>query len=290
MDHGQLNQHLIPLQSKQTSVGYTYINKGDSLDNLLRQWMRANLQEADNVANTGHMSINQIMLADFKDGKRDEYLGAPYWVYENNNMAYREALPDEPVEDESSDESIQTVILDDHFFEEEHHNCNQQSQLRFRSVAPPPPRPMTPPLIPFGHVVTCAGRIVNPPECYGFGNPGPKVPTRNAPPWPPTSDNQPLEGLEGCQWANLSVLLIDEPMYYRQAKVSPQWWDGKKPMDDELKSLKEKDVSDEIPEPVGRKIVANRRVFKAKGNAQGEVEHYQAQIVATGFAQTLGQD
>jgi len=61
-------------------------------------------------------------------------------------------------------------------------------------------------------------------------------------------------------------------------------------MEAELKSLKENDVWDVIPKPVGRKIVASRWVFEAKGNAQGEVERYKARLVAKGFSQILGQD
>jgi len=72
--------------------------------------------------------------------------------------------------------------------------------------------------------------------------------------------------------------------------VSPQWSDWKKAMDEELKSLKENDVWDVIPKPAGRKIVASGRVYKAKGNAQGEVEQYKAWLVAKGFSQILGQD
>jgi hypothetical protein len=99
---------------------------------------------------------------------------------------------------------------------------------------------------------------------------------RDAPPRPPEPDNQPLEGLEGSQWANLSVLLIAEPKSYQQAKVSPQWSDWKKAMDDELNSLKENDVWDVIPKPVGRKIVASSWVVQSKENAQGEVKRYKA--------------
>jgi len=36
------------------------------------------------------------MRADFLDGKREEYLGTPYWVYDANDMAYRESLPQQP--------------------------------------------------------------------------------------------------------------------------------------------------------------------------------------------------
>jgi len=276
--------------STQMTLDYTYTNGGEGRDDLWRQWMRENPQEADNMFDNGHPTVDQIILADFKAGKRDEYLGAPYWVYDDNDMAYRETLPEQPVEDDiqSFDGSEYIAIPNDHFLEEEEHqNPDQQSQLPMGHVGLPPSQPMTPPPIPFGQVVTRGGRVVKPPDRYGFGNDATML---DVPSRPPTPDNQPLEGLEESQWANLSVLLIEQPKSYRQAKVSPQWSDWKKAMDDELKSLKENDVWDVIPKPVGRKIVASRWVFKAKGNAQGEVERYKARLIAKGFSQILGQD
>ena len=148
---------------------------------------------------------------------------------------------------------------------------------------------MTPPPIPLGQVVTRAGRIVNTPECYGFEYYAPEGSMQDAPPRPPTPEPQPLEGIEGSQLANLSVLTVEEPKSYRQAKVSPQWSDWKKAMDEELKSPKENDVWDVIPKPAGRKIVASRWVYKAKGNAQGEVEWYKALLLAKGLSQILRQ-
>jgi len=70
------------------------------------------------------------MREDFLDGKRDRYLGAPYWVYNVNNMAHRESLPQQPEQSnqrglieeldriEVFDEYIQTVVPADHFMEE----------------------------------------------------------------------------------------------------------------------------------------------------------------------------
>jgi len=58
--------------------------------------------------------------------------------------------------------------------------------------------------------------------------------------------------------------------------VSPQWSDWNKAMDEELKSLEENDDWDVIPKPRGRKIVASRWAFKAKGNAHGQIEQYKA--------------
>jgi len=96
--------------------------------------MDKNPQEANNLFDDGHPTINRLMLAGFEKGKRDGYLGAPYWVYDANNMAYREALPDQPndgvlIEEleriDEFDESIRTVVPADHFLEEEHQQSIQ---------------------------------------------------------------------------------------------------------------------------------------------------------------------
>jgi len=123
--------------------------------------MRGNPQEAHNMFNNGHEFICRVLLVDFRDGKREEYLGALYWVYDNNDMAYHEILHVEPGEDniQSFNRSVRTTIPDYHIFKEEHPNSDQQSQLPLGSVGLPPPRPMMPPPIPFGQVVTSAGRV-----------------------------------------------------------------------------------------------------------------------------------
>jgi len=115
-------QPLTPLQSKQTSLDYTYINKGDSSNDLWRQWIRENPQEANDQFNNGHPTIYRLIMADYESGKQDEYLGAPYWVYDDNNIAYRNTLPNQSVEDNigSFDGSVRTGTPDDHFFQEEH--------------------------------------------------------------------------------------------------------------------------------------------------------------------------
>jgi len=217
-------------------------------------------------------------------------------------MAYRDALPQQPeqpndrglIEElekiDEFDESISTVVPADHFLQEERQLSNQRSQLRLRRPPPSPQPPMTPPQIPFGQVVTRAGRVVNLPERYGFEGDAPEASMRGASPRPPTPEPQPLEGIEGHQWANSSVLNVEEHKSYRPARVSPQSSDWKKTMDEKLKSLNENDVWDVIPKPVGRMIVASRWVYKAKGNAQGELKWYKAWLVAKGFSQILGQD
>jgi len=90
--------------------------------------MKENHQEAINMFDNHYPTIDRLIMPDFRAGKRDEYRGAPYWVYHDNDEAFREALPVEPIEDniQSFDGSVHTAIPDDHFFEEEEHqNPNQ---------------------------------------------------------------------------------------------------------------------------------------------------------------------
>jgi len=51
-------QPLTSLKSIQTSIDYIYTNKGESLDDLLRQWMEENPQEANDQFDNGHPTIN----------------------------------------------------------------------------------------------------------------------------------------------------------------------------------------------------------------------------------------
>ena len=148
------------------------------------------------------------MQADSKEEKRDGYLGAPYWVYDANDMAYREHLSQQPEQSnerisieeldriEEFDESIRTVVPADPFVEDEHQQSNQQSQLPLGRPPPAAPRPVTPPPVPIGQVVTRAGRVVNPPELYGFEGYAPEANMRDAPPRPPTPEPQPLDGIK----------------------------------------------------------------------------------------------
>ena len=224
----RIDQILTPLQrnTPSTSVEYTYNNKGKRSDSMWRQWMDENHQEANDLVDNGHPTIARLMPADFEEGKRDGYLGAPYWVYDADDMAYQEALPQQPElpneriiigeldRIEKFDESIRMVVPADHFLEAEHQQTDQRSQLPLGRPSPPPQRLMKPPPIPFGQVVPRAGRVVDPPERYGFDGYTPEASMRDAPHRPPTLEPQPLEGIEGSRWANLSVLTVEEPKSY----------------------------------------------------------------------------
>jgi hypothetical protein len=56
-------------KSIQTSLDYTYTNKGESLDDLWRKWMRDNPQQANDLFHNNHLTVNRLIMADFKSGK-----------------------------------------------------------------------------------------------------------------------------------------------------------------------------------------------------------------------------
>jgi hypothetical protein len=105
-----------------------------------------------------------------------------------------------------------------------------------------------------------------------------------------SDDPEEEEELATIEYGMLSVLDIQEPKTYRQARESPHWPDWKKAMDDEINSLNENNVWEVVPRPQGRRIVDGKWVFKAKGNALGELERFKARYVAKGYLQTKGID
>jgi len=64
-------QPVVSSESKQTSLDYTYTNKGESSDDLWRKWMRDNPQEGNDLFNNHHPVIDRSIMADFRSGKRD---------------------------------------------------------------------------------------------------------------------------------------------------------------------------------------------------------------------------
>ena len=65
------------------------------------------------------------------------------------------------------------------------------------------------------------------------------------------------------------------------------WLDA---MEKKMTSLQENDVWELVELPKGRKPFTCKWVFKAKTDADGEVERYKAQLVAQGFLQKFGTD
>jgi hypothetical protein len=59
-----IHQHQIP--SSQTSLSYIYTNKDKGSDDLWRQWIKENPQEANNMFYNHHPVIDRLIMADFR--------------------------------------------------------------------------------------------------------------------------------------------------------------------------------------------------------------------------------
>jgi len=82
MINRRIDQILTSFQNNtpSTSIEYTYNNKGKTSDSMWHQWIDDNPQEANDLVDNNHIIIARLMQADCEDGKRYQYLGAPYWV------------------------------------------------------------------------------------------------------------------------------------------------------------------------------------------------------------------
>jgi hypothetical protein len=88
----------------------------------------------------------------------------------------------------------------------------------------------------------------------------------------------------------LSVILLDndKPTNYKEAMVSPysrKWLEAIK---SEMGSMYENQVWTLVDLTEGRKAVENKRIFKKKRDADGNVTVYKARLVAKGFRQIQG--
>lgn len=74
----------------------------------------------------------------------------------------------------------------------------------------------------------------------------------------------------------------------RQQKVWPKW---RKAMDDELNSIKSRQVLGDVQElPEGFVPIGYKWVFNRKRDADGRIARYKARLVAKGYAQRFGED
>ena len=87
---------------------------------------------------------------------------------------------------------------------------------------------------------------------------------------------------------SLFCLFADsEPIDFKEASHDEKWV---KAMNDEIEAIRKNDTWELTSLPQGQKAIGVKWVFKAKRNAQGEVERYKARLVAKGYSQRQGID
>lgn len=80
------------------------------------------------------------------------------------------------------------------------------------------------------------------------------------------------------------------PRGFKEAVDSRQREDWLEAMEEEMQSLIEDDVFEEVSEEACSRPVTTKRVFTLKYAKNGSVEKFKARVVATGFSQVYGVD
>jgi len=99
--------------------------------------------------------------------------------------------------------------------------------------------------------------------------------------------------IESCEYLNRSHAFTTDtnkwtPKTYTEAMRRPDlWWE---PMVKEFEILKEQEVFELVPRPLGKNVVGCKWVYAIKWNDNGEIERRKARMVAKGFTQVIGED
>nr|CCA27625.1 putative polyprotein [Albugo laibachii Nc14] len=83
---------------------------------------------------------------------------------------------------------------------------------------------------------------------------------------------------------------LEAPTTYEDAIESPEAESWKKAIADELKALKEKKTWKMQKKEDNQKVIGTKWVFTIKRNEHGEIQRYNARLVAFGYRQTYGVD
>lgn len=87
-----------------------------------------------------------------------------------------------------------------------------------------------------------------------------------------------------------SFLCIVEPSSFEEAVSVPEATQWKHAMDDELNTLKERNVYELVSRPLNKKVIGSRWVYKIKENGHHHAKVFKARIVAQGYRQVFGID
>lgn len=98
---------------------------------------------------------------------------------------------------------------------------------------------------------------------------------------------QEVDAAPDTMEAHLTIL---EPSDYFEAMDSFESDDWKKSMDDEISTLKSRDVYKEVDKPPKTKILGNKWIYRLKRDAEGNVKRFRSRLVVQGFRQTHGVD
>ena len=298
-------------QTPTVNLEYRANQDGFPTDAMWIAWMDRHPATANKWYDEGHPKVVEPFCRENAHGKRNGFLGLPYWLPDTNSVATSSTPSSEPA---SAADSYHSSAIT-------------------RADSPP----VTPPLdVSMGDAPwTSAGASQAQQQDHSAqqSQPGPtvdplpEVRTANVPirdhashilqaPLPPISFVRPEDIMDTAddihdEWRSLppidsdtdeevlateetptvvKVLEVPEPETYSQAQHSCYWNNWEKAIEEEIDSLEENKVWEVVDRPSNRRIVDGRWVFRVKGNAKGELDRFKARYVAKGFSQVQGVD
>ena len=87
-----------------------------------------------------------------------------------------------------------------------------------------------------------------------------------------------------------AFLTMSDPATYKQAVESEHGQHWIRAMQEEVTTLKQREVFTEVEKPQGAKVLGTKWVFKTKTDSNGETQRHRARFVVQGFRQTQGID
>ena len=89
---------------------------------------------------------------------------------------------------------------------------------------------------------------------------------------------------------NKAIKILKDPTTYEDAMSRGDARHWKRACAEELKEFVRQYLFSTVPRPTGWKVIGCKWVFKTKLDAEGQIEHYKARLVAQGFSQIPGID
>jgi len=106
---------------------------------------------------------------------------------------------------------------------------------------------------------------------------------------PPVRDDDPCYDVSSYgHQANIALADASEPKTYNEAMASPDAPKWLTTCEEEMRTWKDLDVYDIVPQLKGRKGIGSKWVFHVKRGPDGSIQKHKARIVAQGFTQVEG--
>jgi hypothetical protein len=106
---------------------------------------------------------------------------------------------------------------------------------------------------------------------------------------PPVQDDDPCYDVSSYgHRANIVLTDASEPKTYNKAMASPDAPKWLTACEEEMRTWKDLDVYNIVPQPKGRKVIGSKWVFHVKWGPNGSIQKHKARIVAQGFTQVEG--